>query len=138
MRQSSTQHTKLKVDLRNHFTTGNNHYPKIRQQTLHLLDKYSKTVTPKQSASEGTSFFQRGGGVRGRGKGNNNNNNNNQQPFDQEYWKDKYFFELPEKGHPSSHLPNKKSKEDDNNKSRTKASSNRSVKNIDKEKNTIK
>ena len=45
-RQSGNQHKNLKVDLQNDFTTGDNRYPKTRQQTLHLLDKYSKTVVP--------------------------------------------------------------------------------------------
>jgi hypothetical protein len=54
LRQSGAQHGTLKVDLQNDFTTGNNHYPKTRQQTLHLLDKYSKTVVPKTTPSEGT------------------------------------------------------------------------------------
>jgi hypothetical protein len=39
LRQSGTQHGNLKVDLQNYFTTGDNQYPKNRQQTLHLLDK---------------------------------------------------------------------------------------------------
>jgi hypothetical protein len=42
LRKSGTQHGNLKVDLQNDFTTGDNLYPKNRQQTLHLLDKYSK------------------------------------------------------------------------------------------------
>jgi hypothetical protein len=70
LRQSRAQHSNLKVDLRNNFTTGSNRYPKTRQQTLHLLDKYSKTVVvPKMTSSEGSSFAQKGGrGGRG-GKG---------------------------------------------------------------------
>jgi hypothetical protein len=50
LHQSGAQHGNLKVDLRNDFTTGSNRYPKTRQQTLHLLEKYSKTVVlvPKQ------------------------------------------------------------------------------------------
>jgi hypothetical protein len=47
LRQSGIQHGILKVDLQNDFTTGDNRYPKNLQQTLHLLDKYSKTVIPK-------------------------------------------------------------------------------------------
>ena len=62
LKQSGVQHGTLKVDLKNDFTTGDNHYPKTRQQTLHLLDKYSKTVVTKTTASEGTSFAQSGGG----------------------------------------------------------------------------
>jgi hypothetical protein len=66
LRQSDVQHGNLKADLQNDFTTGDNRYPKNRQQTLHLLDKYSKTVLPKMTQSEGTSIVQKGG----RGKGN--------------------------------------------------------------------
>jgi hypothetical protein len=48
LRQSRTQHRNLKVDLQNDFTTGDNLYPKNRQQTIHLLlDKYSKSVVHK-------------------------------------------------------------------------------------------
>jgi hypothetical protein len=70
LRQSGAQHGNLKVDLRNDFTTGSNQYPKTCQQTLHLLDKESKTVVvPKTTSSEGSSFAQKGGrGGRG-GKG---------------------------------------------------------------------
>jgi hypothetical protein len=41
LRQSGTKYGNLKVDLQNAFTTGDNRYPNNRQQTLHLLDKYS-------------------------------------------------------------------------------------------------
>jgi hypothetical protein len=61
LRQSGIQHGNLKVDLQNDFTTRYNHYPRNRQQTLHLLDKYSKTVIPKVTQSEGASFSQKGG-----------------------------------------------------------------------------
>ena len=69
LRQSGPQHGKLKVDLQNDFTTGDNHYPKTRQQTLHLLDKYSKTTVTKPTSSEGASFAQGGGsGSSAKGK----------------------------------------------------------------------
>jgi hypothetical protein len=70
LRQSGAQHGNLKLDLGNDFTAGSNQYPKTRQQMLHLLDKYSKTVVvPKTTSSEGSSFAQKGGrGGRG-GKG---------------------------------------------------------------------
>ena len=58
LRQSENQHIKLKVDLQNYFTTGNNLYPKYRPQTLHILDKYRKISAPKIPASEGLSFLQ--------------------------------------------------------------------------------
>jgi hypothetical protein len=66
LRQSGMQHGNLKVDLQNYFTTGDNSYPKNRKQTLHRLDKYSKTVVAKVTHSEGTSFSQKSG----RGGGN--------------------------------------------------------------------
>jgi hypothetical protein len=87
LRQSGTQHAKLKVDLQNDFTTGDNRYPKTRQQTLHLLDKYSKTVIPKKADSEGASFAQ---------SGNKDNGQTKKKPkgkdtdgYDKKYWKDK-------------------------------------------------
>jgi hypothetical protein len=97
LRQSGAQHGNLKVDLRNDFTTGSNRYPKTHQQTLHLLDKYSKTVVvPKMTSSEGSSFAQKGGrGGRGR-------RGQATITFDKEYWKDKPCFNCGEKGHPSS------------------------------------
>jgi hypothetical protein len=52
---------------RYNFTTGNNRYPKNRQQTLHIWDKYSKNVVAKVIHSEGISLAQkygRGGGNR--------------------------------------------------------------------------
>ena len=61
LRQSGKQHVKLKVDLQNDFTTGNDRYPKNRQSTLHLLDKYSKyVVETSTTTSEGSTFTQKG------------------------------------------------------------------------------
>jgi hypothetical protein len=48
------------VDLKNDFTTGDNRYLKNRQQTLHLLDNYSKISAPKPTPSEGSAFVQKG------------------------------------------------------------------------------
>jgi hypothetical protein len=53
LKQSGAHHANLKVDLQNDYTTGDNRYPKNRQQTLHLLDKYSKTTVSKANQSEG-------------------------------------------------------------------------------------
>jgi hypothetical protein len=61
LRQSGTQHGNLKVDFQNDFTTGDNCYPKNRQQTLHLLDKYIKTVVARLTHYEVTSFAQKSG-----------------------------------------------------------------------------
>jgi hypothetical protein len=108
LHQSGAQHGNLKVDLRNDFTTGSNRYPKTHQQTLHLLDKYSKTVVvPEMTPSEGSSFTQKGGrGGRG-GKGQAS------ITFDKEYWKDKTCFNCGEKGHPSSSCTKPAVAEDD-------------------------
>jgi hypothetical protein len=95
LRQSGPQHAKLKVDLQNHFTTGDNHYPKTRQQTLHLLDKYSKTAVTKTTNSEGASFAQRRGGGADRKK----------EPFDKAHWKGKTCYKCNGKDHPASHCP---------------------------------
>ena len=65
MRHSGTQHSKLKMDLQNDFTTGNNLYPKPHPQNIHLLYKYSKIVVPKMSTSEALSFAQ-GDGRKGK------------------------------------------------------------------------
>jgi hypothetical protein len=71
LRQSGIQHGNLKVDLQNDFTTGDNRYPNNRQQKMHLLDKYSKTVVPTVTHFKGTSFAQKGG--RGSGRSYNGN-----------------------------------------------------------------
>ena len=52
---------------------GDNCYPKTRQETLHLLDKYSKVATPETMVSEGTSFAQL----------------DKKAPYNKKYWKDK-------------------------------------------------
>jgi hypothetical protein len=70
------------VDLQNDFTTGDHRYPNNRQQTLHLLDNYSKTDVAKVTQSEGTSFAQRSGRGGGRvGRSGNRKSHNN---FDKE------------------------------------------------------
>jgi hypothetical protein len=75
--QSGTHHGNLKVDFKNDFTTGDNRYPKNRQQTLHLLDKYGKTVVAKVTHSEGTSFAQKRDRV-----GSNRSSNGNEKGHD--------------------------------------------------------
>ena len=135
LRQSGTQHGNLKVDLQNDFTTGNNRYPKNRQQTLHLLDKYSKTVVPKTTQSEGTLFAQKGGRGNGKAAGRGNGaGKSNGKPFDKEYWKDKECFKCNKKGHPSSHCPNADVDEDD----KSRSSQAKSVKKLAKDLKSMK
>jgi hypothetical protein len=113
LRQSGTQHDKLKVDLQNDFTIGKNHYPNNRQQTLHLLDKYSKTVVARVTHSEGTSFAQKsgqGGDYRGS---NGNVKIHDSSTYDKNYRKDKECFKCHKKVHPATHLLKTPSDDDD-------------------------
>jgi hypothetical protein len=102
LQQSGIQHGNLKVDLQNDFTTGDNRYPKNRQQTLYLFDKYSKTVIPKMTQSEGASFAQKGG--RGSGRINNGNGKGHESStYDKKYWKYKECYKCQKMGHPATH-----------------------------------
>jgi hypothetical protein len=80
LRQIGNQHGNLNVDLHNDVTTFDNRYPKNRQQTLHLLDKYSKTDIAKVTQSEVTSFAQSSG--RGGGRGGRSGNGKIHDNFD--------------------------------------------------------
>jgi hypothetical protein len=107
--------------LQNNFTTGDNLYPKNRQQTLHLLDKHSKTVVAKVTHSEVTSFAQKGG----RGGGNRSSNDNGKchdpNTYDKKYWNDKECYKCHKRGQSSTHCPKKPS--DDDNRSTASAAS---------------
>jgi hypothetical protein len=113
----------------NDYTTGDNRYPKNRQQTLHLLGVYSKTIMPLGTQSEGALFAQKAG----RSKTSKSAKRNSSSPakaktYDREYWKDKKCFKCDEPGHPSTHCPND---EDDGEKSRF--SQAKSVKKLERE-----
>jgi hypothetical protein len=116
LRESGIQHGSLKVDLQNDFTTGYNRYPNNRQQMLHLLDKYSKTVIPKVTQSEGTSFAQKGGRGGGRSK-NGNGKGHYSGNYDKKYWKDKECYKCHKMGHPATHCSKKSNSNDDDNSS---------------------
>jgi hypothetical protein len=129
LQQSGIQHGHLKVDLQNDFNTGDNLYPKNRQQTLHLLDKYSKTLVPKVTQSEGTSFSQKG--VRGSGRRYNGNGKDHESStYDKKYWKDKEYYKCHKMGHPATHCGNKSNSNDDDDSSA--AATVNSVKNLQK------
>jgi hypothetical protein len=132
--QSGLQHRNLNVDLQNDFTTGDNRYPKNRQQTLHLMDKYRKTVVAKVTHSEGTSFVQQGG----RGGGNRSRSGNEKchdsSTYDNNYRKDKECYKCHKTGHPETHCPKKPSDDYD----RSTASAASSVKKIKKDFKSIK
>jgi hypothetical protein len=112
LRQIGMQHGNLKVDLQNDLTTVDNHYPKNRQQMLHLLDKYSKTVILKVTQSEGASFAQKGG--RGGGRSNTGNGKgHDSSTYDKNYWKDKECYKCHKMGHPATHCSKKSNSNDD-------------------------
>ena len=126
LRQSGKQHTNLKTDLQNDFTTGDNRYPKTRQGTLHHLDKYTKTIVSQATQSEGAAFAQKGG--KGGKKGGQGGQGNKDVPFDVEFWKNKKCYNCDEEGHPAWSC--KKNKKNDDDKS---LASNASVKKMTKE-----
>jgi hypothetical protein len=113
LHQSGTHHGNIKVDLQKNFTTRDNRSPKNRQKTLHLLDKYSKTVVARVTQSEGTSFAQK----RGRGGGNRGSNGNvkcnDSSTYGKTYWKDNECYKCHKNGHPATHYPKKPSDDDD-------------------------
>jgi hypothetical protein len=119
--QSGQHHAKLKKGLKDDFTKGDNRYPKNRQQTLHLLDNYSKTAQPKTTPSEGTSFAQEGGKGRNAGKGK-------RKSFDKERWKDKECHKCKESGHPGWACP----KEDDDGDAKSQTSQASSMKKLER------
>jgi hypothetical protein len=112
-RQSGTQHGYLKVDLQNDFTTGDNRYPNNCQQTLHLLDKYSKTVVAKVTHYKGTSFAQKGGRGGGSRSSSGNGKGRDSSTYDKKYWNDKEYYKCHKKGHPEMHCPKKPSDDDE-------------------------
>jgi hypothetical protein len=128
------QHGNLKVDLQKDFTTGDNRYPKNRQQTLHLLDKYSKTVVARVTHSEGTSFAQKSGRGGGNRSINGNEKGHDSSTYDKKYWKDKECYKCHKKGRPAMHCPKKPS--DDDNRSTASAAS--SVNKLKKDLNSTK
>jgi hypothetical protein len=124
------------MDLQNDYTTGDNRYPKNRQQTLHLLDRYSKTVVPEAAQSEGASFAQKGGRQAQRkfSKGNPSASAK-VQAFDKEYWKDKTCFKCNTTGHPATHCP---SYNDDDDDTKSRSSKAKSVKELKKDMKNMK
>jgi hypothetical protein len=81
-------------------------------KTLHLLDKYRKTVVARTTQSEDTSFAHRsdrGGGRYSYGSGKNHDS----IIYDNRYWKDRECYKCHKKGHPAMHCPKNPNDEDD-------------------------
>jgi hypothetical protein len=121
LRQSGKQHNKLKMDLQNEFTTGNDKYPRQMQSVLHLVERYTKSPIVIPTASEGSAFAQNGGKD---GKGGTRR----REPYSKTHWKDQYCHTCKKKGHPTKHCPNKNDRKNDDDKSRSSKSSNKSSK----------
>ena len=51
LQQSGRQYVKLKSDIHNDYTTGDDIYPKTQQKTLHLLTWYNKLTIKRNSES---------------------------------------------------------------------------------------
>ena len=138
LRQSGKQHNKLRQDLRNEYTTGNDWNPKNRQEVLHLLDKYSKSAVIASTANEGSSFAQRGGEANGANTGGGRGDGRFGKSYDVQYWKAKQCYNCNKKGHPSSHCPDKKTQakpksNDDDNKSVSSKNSKASIAKLQKD-----
>jgi hypothetical protein len=121
------------VYLQNDFTTGNNRYPNHRQHTLHLLDKYSKTVVAKVTHSEGTSFSQKGRRSGGNRSISGNGKCSDSSTYDKKYWNDKKCYKCHKKGHQATHCARNPSDNDD----RSTASAASSVKKLKNDLNSI-
>lgn len=129
LRQSGKQHSNLKVDLQNDFTTGDNHYPKTRQEALHLLDKYTQPKVQRTIQAKGSSFAQKGKSDDKEGKRGKNKKKGKQDiSYDLEFWKDKPCFRCGKHGHPRYACT-----EDDDDDSKSSASVAASVKKLSKD-----
>ena len=96
LQQSGRQHVKLKSDIQNDYTAGDDRYPKTRQDTLHILTQYTKPTIHRNTKSQGKSSAQWTG------------DGSNLQTYEKAYWKYKYCYNFHQEGHPSSHLQRRK------------------------------
>jgi hypothetical protein len=127
LKTAGSSHDKIKSDLSDDFTKGTDNYPITPQQTLLLLDKYSKKptlVTPL----EGTAFAQKGK------KGDAKKSGGDKVEFDKKFYKDKECFRCGKKGHSEAACTVKMTPADDDDKSikSTKSSSSKGKSNIGK------
>ncbi len=86
LNMSSNAHDKIKSDLSDDFTKGSDNHPTTPQQSLLLLDKYSKKPAVVNH-SEGTAFAQ--GGTKKKMKKNKNDTDPKNVKYDKEFYKDK-------------------------------------------------
>jgi hypothetical protein len=101
LKTSSNSHNKIKSDLLDAFTKGSNNYPTTPQQTLLMLDKYSKKPTAV-TQSKGTVFAQKET-KKGKSKSKKADSVDPKQvEFDKDFYKDRACFRCGKTGHPKA------------------------------------
>jgi hypothetical protein len=97
LKTSSNSHNKIKSDLLDDFTKGSDNYHTTPQQTLLLLDKYSKKPMAV-TQSEGTALAQK---ENKKGKSKKAKAADPKKvEYDKEFYRDKECFCCGKKGHP--------------------------------------
>jgi hypothetical protein len=99
LKTSSNSHKKIKSDLLDDFMKGSDNYPTTPQQTLLLLDKYSKKPT-SVTQSEGTAFAQKDN-KKGKSK-KAEAADPKKVEYDKEFYRDKEYFRCGKKGYPKA------------------------------------
>ena len=92
IRQSVKQHNKLKIDLQNNFTIGDDRMTKKSHTTLHLMDRYNKNTVVIQPTSEVVLFYQKG-----------DSNKKKYERYEKEVWKYKKYHNCGKTAQQVSH-----------------------------------
>ena len=79
----------MKTNLSDNYTTGENKYPATLQETFHYLEKHSKNSVRAQTATEGSSFAQKGGASKHWGPPKDWD--------DKEWWKENHVLTVAKK-----------------------------------------
>ncbi len=94
---SNSKYNKIKDDLPDDYTKGNDNYPQTRSQALMLMDHYSKTPTAITTL-EGTAFAQSGKKKKKvDNKGKKPKATKDSKDFNKEWWKDKECYRCGKK-----------------------------------------
>jgi len=115
LRTSNKEHDHLKSALSDDFAKDQDNYPPTPQQSLMLMDKYSKSPTVV-TQSEGTSFAQKGKNKGGEKK-KSDDKNPKKVEYDKDFYKNRECFRCGKMGHPKSACTVKLKESDDDDKS---------------------